>query len=177
MAEKKKAALPIPTEHIDNSILLIRGEKVLLDSDLATIYGVEAKELTRAVRRNLERFPADFMFQLSDEEFNDLRRHFGTSRQWGGRRYAPFVFTEQGVAMLSGVLRSPRAVAANVEIMRALVRLRQLLATNAALSRKLDELERKYDSQFRVVFDAIRQLMAPPPSPSRRKIGFHVSEK
>ena len=130
------------------------------------------KALTRAVRRNLARFPDDFMFQLTDEEFADLRRQTGTSRQWGGRRYPPYAFTEQGVAMLSSVLRSPRAIAVNVEIMRAFVRLRRLLATHADLARKLEALEKKYDAQFRVVFDAIRQLMAPPPEPPKRRIGY-----
>ena len=115
------------------------------------------------------------MFQLSAEEFDNLRRHIGTSSQWGGRRYAPFAFTEQGVAMLSSVLRSPRAVAVNVEIMRAFVRLRRILADNAELARQLDTLERKYDSQFKVVFDAIRKLMQPPdPTVKPRSIGFHT---
>lgn len=172
MAVEMKQAGLIPSDRIDRSILLIRGDKVLLDSDLAELYGVETKALTRAVRRNIERFPEDFMFQLSDEEFEDLRRHFGTSSQWGGRRYPPLAFTEQGVAMLSGVLRSPRAVAANVEIMRAFVRLRRMLASNEALSRKLDALERKYDTQFKAVFDAIRKLMQPDPPAVRRRIGF-----
>jgi hypothetical protein len=155
----------IPAERIERTILLIRGHRVMLDKDLAELYGVETKALTRAVRRNRERFPDDFLFELSDDEFNNLRRHFGTSSQWGGRRYAPLAFTEQGVAMLSSVLRSPRAVLVNVEIMRAFVRLRQILATHADLARKLDALEQKYDAQFKVVFDAIRQLMAPPPEP------------
>ncbi len=124
----------IPVERIEQSILLIREHKVILDSDLASLYDVETKALVRAVKRNLDRFPADFMFQLSQEEFDDLRRHFGTSSAWGGRRYAPYAFTEQGVAMLSSVLRSPRAVAVNIEIMRAFVRLRQMLASNADLA-------------------------------------------
>jgi hypothetical protein len=144
----------------------------MLDSDLASLYEVETKALVRAVKRNRDRFPEDFMFQLSPEEFDDLRRHFGTSSVWGGRRYAPYAFTEQGVAMLSSVLRSPRAVAVNVEIMRAFVRLRQMLSSNADLARKLDGLEKKYDSQFKIVFDAIRQLMLPPPTPKKPRIGF-----
>jgi hypothetical protein len=162
----------IPVERIESSILLLRDQKVMLDHDLAVLYGVETKVLVRAVKRNLDRFPDDFMFQLSAEELEHLRRQFGTSSSWGGRRYAPYAFTEQGVAMLSSVLRSPRAVAVNVEIMRAFVRLRRMLASNAALARKLDALEQKYDSQFKAVFDAIRQLMAPE-SKARRPIGFH----
>jgi hypothetical protein len=135
--------------------------------------------LVRAVKRNQERFPPDFTFQLTDDEFERLRCQFGTSNMpqgRGGRRYAPYAFTEQGVAMLSGVLRSQRAVAVNVEIMRTFVRLRQMLASHADLARKLDALEQKYDAQFKIVFDAIRQLMAPPAPGPRRKIGFHVQE-
>jgi hypothetical protein len=162
----------IPVERIEQAILLIRGHKTMLDSNLASLYGVETKALVRAVKRNTDRFPADFMFQLTREEFADLRNHFGTSSSWGGRRYAPYAFTEQGVAMLSSVLRSPRAVAVNVEIMRAFVRLRQMLASHADLARKLDSLETKYDAQFKVVFDAIRQLMASPEPKPRRPIGF-----
>jgi len=166
----------IPAERIEQAILLIRGQKVMLDNDLASLYGVETKALTRAVKRNTERFPEDFMFQLDEKEFEDLRRRFGTSSSWGGRRYAPYAFTEQGVAMLSSVLRSPRAVAVNVEIMRAFVRLRRMLASHADLARKLNALEKKYDAQFKVVFDAIRQLMAPAAGPKRRQIGFHARE-
>jgi hypothetical protein len=162
----------IPAARIESSILLLRDQKVILDRDLAMLYGVETKTLVRAVKRNLDRFPADFMFQLSSEELEHLRCQFGTSSLWGGRRYAPYAFTEQGVAMLSSVLRSPRAVAVNIEIMRAFVRLRRMLASNVDLARKLDALERKYDSQFKAVFDAIRQLMAPESKP-RRPIGFH----
>jgi len=161
----------VPVERIEQAILRIRGHNVMLDQDLADLYGVETKALTRAVRRNLDRFPEDFMLQLSTEEFGNLRRQFGTSSQWGGRRYPPYAFTEQGVAMLSSVLRSQRAVQVNVEIMRTFVRLRRLLASHANLQRKLDELEKKYDEKFRVVFEAIRQLMAPP-EPRRVRIGF-----
>ena len=127
--------------------------------------------LIRAVKRNLPRFPDDFMFQLNEEEFENLRFHFGTSSQWGGRRYLPYAFTEQGVAMLSSVLRSKRAVQVNIEIMRTFVRLRQMLASNRELAKRLDELEKKYDAQFRVVFDAIRQLMKPQES-KRHPIGL-----
>ena len=145
----------VPVERIEQAILRIRGHNVMLDQDLADLYGVETKALTRAVRRNLDRFPEDFMFQPSTEEFGNLRRHSGTSSQWGGRRYPPDAFTEQGVAMHSSVLRSQRAVQVNVEIMRTFVRLRRLLASHANLQRKLDELEKKYDEKFRVVFEAI----------------------
>ena len=163
----------IPAGRIQQAILLLRGEKVLLDADLALLYDVETKALTRAVRRNLDRFPPDFMFRLTKPEHDDLRRHFGTSRSWGGRRYPPYAFTEQGVAMLSSVLRSKRAVLVNVEIMRAFVGLRRMLASHGQLSRKLAALEKKYDSQFKVVFDAIRQLMTPPVR-KRDAMGFHA---
>lgn len=161
----------IPRERIERTILLVREHKIMLDADLAELYGVETKALVRAMKRNVERFPEDFMFQLTKDEFADLRCQSGASR-WGGRRYRPYAFTEQGVAMLSSVLRSKRAVQVNIEIMRAFVRLRQLLASHADLARKLDALEKKYDAQFRVVFDAIRQLMEPPPETKRKPIGF-----
>lgn len=164
----------IPAERIEQAILLIRGEKVMLDADLARLYRVETGALTRAVRRNLVRFPPDFMFQLTTEEYENLKCQFGISSRWGGRRHPPYAFSEQGVAMLSSVLRSPRAVAVNVEIMRAFVRLRKMLASHEDLARKLAALESKYDAQFRVVFDAIRQLMAPPPEPPRTRIGFQT---
>jgi hypothetical protein len=165
----------VPPERIERSILLIRSHKVMLDADLAALYGVETKQLIQAVKRNIFRFPSDFMFELSKEEFENLRSQFGTSSHWGGRRYPPYAFTEQGVAMLSSVLRSKRAVQVNIEIMRAFVRLRRMLASNASLARKLDELEKKYDAQFKIVFDAIRQLMASP-EPKKRPIGFLVEE-
>lgn len=161
----------IPSELIEKKILLLRGEKVMLDAGLAELYGVETKMLVRAVKRNMDRFPPDFMFQLDRAEFENMRFQFGTSSHWGGRRYLPYVFTEQGVAMLSSVLRSERAVHVNIEIMRAFVNLRRMLSSNAELARKLDALEKKYDAQFRVVFDAIRELMRAPEKP-RRKIGF-----
>src|SRR4030066_679990 len=162
----------IPVEMIEKKILLIRGEKVMLDADLAVLYGVETKMLVRAVKRNVDRFPSDFMIQLNKEEFENLRFQFGTSSRWGGRRYLPYAFTEQGVAMLSSVLNSDRAIKVNIEIMRAFVSLRQLLASNAELARKLDALEKKYDHQFKVVFDAIKQLMTPPDTKKKNKIGF-----
>lgn len=166
----------VPSERIERKILLLRGQKVMLDSDLAELYGVETRALTRQVRRNRGRFPADFMFQLTAQEFAALRSHFGTSRSWGGRRYRPYVFTEQGVAMLSSVLRSRRAIEVNIAIMRTFVKLRGLLATHADLARKLTALEQKYDHHFKIVFDAIRELMEPP-EPKRRQLGFSVPEK
>jgi len=144
----------------------------MLDADLAVLYRVDTSALTRAVRRNLDRFPPDFMFQLTKGEFENLRCQIGISSQWGGRRFPPYAFSEQGVAMLSSVLRSTRAVTVNIEIMRAFVRLRRMLASHADLARQLAALENKYDAQFRVVFDAIRQLMAPPPEPPKKRIGF-----
>ena len=162
----------IAIERIEHAIYLIRGEKVMLDRDLASLYGVETKILNRAVKRNLRRFPSDFMFQVTTDEADVLRCQIGTSKKGsGGRRYLPYVFTEQGVAMLSSVLNSERAVLVNIEIMRAFVKLRQMLASNAELSRRLDELESKYDKQFKTVFDAIRQLMTPPVR-DRKEIGF-----
>ncbi|MBI5216091.1 MAG: ORF6N domain-containing protein [Ignavibacteriae bacterium] len=161
-------------EIIENKILLIRGQKVMLDFHLAQLYEVETKALKRAVKRNKNRFPVDFVFQLSQEEWNNLRYQFGTS-SWGGTRYLPYAFTEQGVAMLSSVLQSDRAVHVNVEIMRTFVRLREILTANKDLAHKLEELEKKYDAQFKIVFDAIRQLMIPPEKP-KRPIGFRVDE-
>ena len=166
----------VPAERIESRILLLRGHKVMLSTDLAELYGVEPRALVQAVKRNIERFPEDFMFQLNEEEFSDLKSQFVTS-SWGGiRRAAPYAFTEQGVAMLSSVLRSKRAVQVNVEIMRAFVRLRRMLATHEDLARKMDALEKKYDAQFKAVFDAIRQLMTPP-QPKRRQIGFRPGGK
>ena len=161
----------VPVDRIEKSILQIGGKKVMLDADLAELYGVETRVLVQAVKRNLDRFPEDFMFQLTEEQFTNLRSQIVTSSGWGGRRYPPYVFTEQGVAMLSSVLRSPRAIQVNIEIMRAFVRLRRLLASNVELARKINDLEKKYDDQFKVVFDAIKQLMAPP-EPPKRPIGF-----
>ncbi|HHT9126687.1 MAG TPA: ORF6N domain-containing protein [Candidatus Brocadiia bacterium] len=161
----------IPIERIEHSILLIRGQKVMLSADLAELYGVEPRVLVQAVKRNIERFPEDFMFHLTKEEFDNLKSQIVIS-SWGGlRRATPYAFTEQGVAMLSSVLKSKRAVLVNIEIMRAFVRLRQMLASNAELARKLDALEREYDAQFKAVFDAIRQLMTPS-EPKRSQIGF-----
>jgi hypothetical protein len=161
----------MPLAPIERSIHALRGRRVLLDADLASLNGVETKTLNRAVKRNLDRFPADFMFQLTEEEVAILRRHLGTSNGRGGRRYLPYAFTEQGVAMSSSVLRSQRAIQVNIEIMRAFVGIRQMLQTNTDLARKLVALEKKYDAQFKVVFDAIRKLMAPQMKP-KRPIGF-----
>jgi len=171
-----KATSLIPAERIERSILLLRGHKVLLDRDLAALYGVETRALVQAVKRNIDRFPSDFMFQLSNQELAALRSQSVISNVKpgrGGRRTAPYAFTEQGVAMLSSVLRSPTAIRVNIEIMRAFVRLRQIVASHAELARKLEALEKKYDAQFKVVFDAIRQLMAPP-AQKRTPIGFHA---
>ena len=169
----------VPVEQVERLIHLARGEKVLLDSDLATLYGVETKVLNRAVKRNRSRFPQDFTFQLTAEEAANLRCQIGTSSsRYGGRRYLPFVFTEQGVAMLSSVLRSGRAVQVNVAIMRAFVSLRRMLAGNEALARKLAELERHlegHDQAIKTLFNAIRELMSPPAKPER-EIGFHIKE-
>jgi hypothetical protein len=159
-------------ERIERAILMFRGQRVMLDSDLAQLYGVETKVLNRAVKRNRARFPADFMFQLTSEEAEALRCQIGTSNTGrGGRRFRPYAFTEQGVAMLSSVLHSRRAVQVNVEIMRAFVRLRRWLVTHEDLARRLDALEKKYDNQFRGVFEAIRQLMLPA-EPPRKQTGF-----
>jgi hypothetical protein len=149
----------------------------MLDADLAELYGVETRAPLQAVSRNQKRFPEDFMFRLSKEEYELLRSQIVISKKGrGGRRYLPYAFTEQGVAMLSSVHRSERAVQVNIEIMRAFVRLRRMLASNAELARKLAALEKKYDAQFRMVFDAIRELMTPPES-KKREIGFLVKER
>lgn len=163
----------LPIERIETVIFFVRGERVILDAHIAALYGVEVKRLNEAVKRNLGRFPQDFMLQLTPEEVSDLRYQFGTS-SWGGRRYLPYAFTEQGVAMLSGVLRSEQAVKVNVEIMRTFVRLQRMVHEQADLARKLDALEERYDEQFKVVFDALRELMAPPADPEGRRIGFET---
>jgi len=162
----------LPTlEKIERRVFLIRGHRVMLSTDLADLYAVEPRALVQAMKRNKERFPADFMFQLTEQEFDRLKSQIVTS-SWGGlRRAYPYAFTEKGVAMLSSVLRSHRAIQVNIAIMRAFVRLREMVASNKALARRLAELEKKYDAQFRVVFDAIRELMAEPESKPRR-IGF-----
>ncbi|MFN0159233.1 MAG: ORF6N domain-containing protein [Bacteroidota bacterium] len=172
-----KQSVMIP-EVIEKRILLIRGQKVMLDSHLAQLYGVSTKRLNEQVRRNLKRFPSDFMFRLTMEESEVLRSQFATLKKGRGlhRKYLSYVFTEQGVAMLSSVLNSEQAVLVNVEIMRAFVRLREIISTHKDLARKLEELEKKYDEQFGVVFEAIRELMTPPDPPPKRRMGFGVEE-
>ncbi|HEU4420714.1 MAG TPA: ORF6N domain-containing protein [Planctomycetota bacterium] len=168
---------PFPVERIERSILVLRGMRVMLDEDLASLYGVAVRILNQAVRRNIDRFPGDFMFQLTTEEVALLRSQIVILETGRGRhrKYMPFAFTEHGVAMLSSVLRSPRAVQVNIEIMRAFVRLRQMMASNVELARRLADLEKKYDARFRVVFEAIRQLVTPP-RPKTGRIGFRREE-
>jgi len=185
----------VPLEHVERAILIVRGHRVLLDRDLAALYGVEDKQLKQAVRRNKERFPSDFMLLLSSDEVRALRRRSrsqsvtlnaeplelidlssparGRLKRGENLKYLPYAFTEQGVAMLSTVLRSARAVQVNIEIMRAFVRLRQMLQDHSELAKKVAALEQRYDGQFRAVFDAIRELMAPPVTPTER-IGFRT---
>jgi len=174
----------IPAERIERSILMIRNQKVMLDRDLAYLYGVTTKVLNQAVKRHKDRFPEDFMFQLTMEEARiwwtevrggGLRSQIVTLRRGQHIKYRPYAFTEHGILMLSSVLNSERATKVNIEIMRTFVRLRRILASHAELARKLDALEKKYDAQFKVVFDAIRQLMKPPES-KKRPIGFLVEE-
>src|SRR3989304_6119897 len=162
----------IPIEIIEQRILLIRGQKVMLSTHLAELYDVETRALNQAVKRNISRFPEDFMFQLNSAEAEQLvsQNVIPHKKYFGG--VLPYAFTEQGVAMLSSVLNSERAIKVNIEIMRAFVKLRQILASNAQLARKLDALEKKYDHQFKVVFDAIKQLMTPPDTKKKIKIGF-----
>ena len=164
---------PVAVERIARAIHRLRGHNVMLDSDLADLYDVQVKVLNQAVKRNRKRFPPDFMFRLTVHEAESLRSQIVTSKpRRGGRRTAPYAFTEQGVAMLSSVLRGSRAIRVNIAIMRAFIRLRVMLASNADLARKLDALEKKYDARFEVVFQAIRDLMTPVPAP-RKRIGFH----
>jgi hypothetical protein len=153
-------------------IWFIRGEKVILDSDLAALYGVETRVLMQAVKRNISRFPPDFMFSLSDAEIRNLKSQIVTSSSWGGKRKTPYVFTEQGVAMLSSVLRSERAVQVNIAIMRAFVQLRRMMLSHRDLTQRLDEMEKKYDEQFKLVFQALHQLMTPPEPGEKGKMGF-----
>ncbi len=176
---KKHPESVVPSERIEKSILLIRSHKVMLDRDLAELYGVETRALVQAVKRNIRRFPDDFMIQLSQEEFDDWRSQIVISNPSAkmGLRRAPYAFTEQGVAMLSSVLNSQRAIDVNIEIMRAFVRLREMLASHKGLARRLNSLEKKYNAQFKVVFDAIRQLMAPPPTSPKRRIGFRGNDE
>jgi hypothetical protein len=182
MAEPTEKAAPlelIAAPAIEQRIFVVRGRQVMLDEDLADLYGVETKRLVEQVKRNLDRFPEDFMFQLNKEEATALRSQIATSNTGrGGRRYAPYVFTEQGVAMLSSVLRSKRAIAVNIEIMRAFVELRRVASSYALIEKRLKQIERgmgEHDEQLEQIFNALRQLMAPPPR-SKRPIGFRVRE-
>lgn len=158
----------VPIERIAACIYLIRDQKVMLDSDLARLYDVKTGALVRAMKRNIDRFPGDFSFQLTEEEFENLKCQTGISNQWGGRRSPPYAFTEQGVAMLSSVLRSPQAVQVNVAIMRTFVRMREILATHKDLARKVEE----HDHHIAVLYDTVRKLLEPPPSPKKRRIGY-----
>jgi len=169
----------LSAEQVDSIILLVHEQKVILDHDLARLYGVTTGNLNKAVKRNIDRFPNDFMFQLTPEEYKSLRFQFGTFKKGQHSKYLPYAFTEQGVAMLSSVLRSKRAIEVNIAIMRVFVRLREMLATNKELSRKLSDLEQRiegHDEQIQAIFEAIRQLMAPPDKP-KKKIGYTVREK
>ena len=169
MSAKDKLML---AEQIESHIYWIRSKKVMLDRDLANLYGVETKVLNRAVKRNIKRFPTDFMFQLTSEEFENLRCQFDTSKKsHGGRRYLPYVFTEHGAVMLASILNSPVAIQASVQVVRAFVRLRKMLISHADLKKKIEAMEAKYDTQFKVVFDALRQLITPKGKP-KSKIGF-----
>jgi len=163
----------ITAEVIASRILIIRGKRVMLDVDLAVLYGVKTGRLNEQVRRNIKRFPEDFMFQLTKEETLNLKSHFATS-SWGGVRKLPRVFTQEGVAMLSSVLNSERAIMVNIQIMRAFTQLRRMLLTNAGLKHKIEEMEKKYDKQFAIVFQAIKQLLEPPPVKPKPPIGFHT---
>jgi hypothetical protein len=176
-ATLKQSSL-IPVETIEKTIYLIRGQRVMLDADLALLYQVTTKALNQAVRRNRDRFPGDFMFQLTTKELEELNRSqiVTASQKHRDPRFRPYAFTEQGVAMLSSVLHSKRAIFVNIEIMRTFARLRLMLATNSELSRRLNDLESKYDRQFKVVFDAIRQLMSPATS-GRKQIGFRSARQ
>ncbi|MGC1618441.1 MAG: ORF6N domain-containing protein [Candidatus Acidiferrum sp.] len=164
----------VPTARIRQKIFFVRGTRVMLDADLARLYGVATKNLNKAVKRNASRFPSDFMFQLSPKELHSLRFQTGTSKPApGGRRYVPYVFREQGVAMLSSVLRSSRAVHVNVAIMRTFVRLREMITTHEELRRKIDAMEKRYDARFQAVFETIRQMLETP-IPAKKPIGFHT---
>jgi hypothetical protein len=171
-----RAQHPIPLETIHRRIYVIRHHNVMLDQDLAALYGVGTKVLNQAVSRNTGRFPDDFMFWLTPEEFANLKSHLVTS-SWGGRRYPPYAFTEQGVAMLSSVLRSEQAIQVNVAIMRAFVQMREAMISHKELARRIDDMERKYDGQFKAVFDAIRGLMEPPVPSKKRPIGYIIHEE
>jgi hypothetical protein len=172
MTKKEIKEVSVPIEKITDKIYLIRGQKVILDRDLAELYEVETKQLKRAVRRNIDRFPRDFMFELTKSELESWRYQFGTSKgEIKGLRYKPMAFTEQGVAMLSSVLRSKRAIRVNIQIMRAFIKLRQMYISHEGLKRKIAAMERKYDEQFQIVFEAIKQLIEQDEKP-KKKIGY-----
>jgi len=166
-------AIILKPENVAQLVFFIRGEKVMLDADLARLYGVTTGNLNKAVKRNQGRFPGDFMFQLTDKETERLIFQSGRSKGRGGRRHRPYAFTEQGLAMLSSVLNSERAVQVNIAIMRTFVQLRRLMDSNADLARKIESLEKKYDEKFATVFAAIKQLIAPT-EPAKKRIGFHT---
>ena len=168
----------VPIEKITSRIYVIRNIKVMIDRDLAELYGVETKVLKQAVRRNIKRFPADFMFELNRTEFENWRSQFVTSKSDKmGLRYKPMAFTEQGVAMLSSVLKSDRAVQVNIQIMRTFTQLRKMLATHAGLKKEIESMEKKYDENFKIVFEAIKQLLSEEDKPKKKKIGYTVKEK
>lgn len=178
VASRKTADVLVPQAVIENKILLLRGKKVMLDEDLANLYGVETKQLKRQVKRNLARFPEDFMFTLTQKEYQEfLRCQIGTLKKGGYSKYLPYAFTEQGVAMLSSVLRSERAVQVNIAIMRVFVQLKEMIATHKELAHKIGELERKMekkDEEIQAIFQVIRELMAPPLEKTKKIIGFHT---
>ena len=165
--------LTVAQEIIEQKIYLIRGQKVMLDKDLAVLYNVTTGNLNKAVTRNIDRFPEDFMFRLTKEELDNSIFHFGRS-SWGGTRKNPRAFTEHGILMLSSVLKSRKATRVNIQIMRTFVNLRKMLTSHKALLKKIEDMEKRYDVQFKSIFEAIRQLMAPPAKP-KRSIGFHIN--
>lgn len=175
MNNKKRASVTylIPQETVESKIFFLRNEKIMLDNDLALLYNVETKQLKRTVNRNLERFPDDFMFKLTREEYKVLRCRTGTLKRGQHTKYLPYAFSEQGIAMLSSVLNSKRAILVNIQIIRTFTKLRKLLLSHEDLKRKIISMEKKYDQQFKIVFDAIRQLLTPPEK-SKRRIGFHT---
>jgi hypothetical protein len=172
MTKKQIRTIPnITNTNIEHKILMIRGHKVMLDRDLAELYRVETKVLKQAVKRNLTRFPSDFMFPLTTQELAILRSQIVTS-SWGGNRYIPYAFTEQGIAMLSSILNSERAIQVNIQIMRTFTKLREMMTTHKELRQKIETMEKKYDHQFKIVFEAIKKLLEPPVK-TKGKIGFH----
>lgn len=179
MKNIKSDIIPVPQETIESKIFLTRGKKVMLDSDLAVLYDVETKNLNKAVKRNIARFPDDFMFQLNKKEFENLRFQIVTSG-YGGRRYLPYVFTEQGVAMLSSVLNSRRAIEVNIQIIRTFVKLREMIISNKELRTRIEEMERRYDKRFKIIFDTLREFLKkedPDMKSRKNKIGFESKKR